>query len=245
VNKAVIAAVLLSILLISTVFIILGQSPSYVEVSNLEMRYGLVYDHQHYNVAPVLDLKVKNTYSSDLINVGLTVNGQSHDTVYFLVPSKETRNMTFTLQSLSLISLKTYAVQVTFTFADGKRQSYSSHYTTPVFKGQIQILSTSLSLPNSSDNSSVGEFFYVEGVSVFHLNIQNTGNLPITKINVSFNNLNGTYSLEGIDHTILQNETANGWAWLWLGNKTTVFPATIQITYCDGSVSTVQANEHF
>ena len=240
-----IAVVFLLILSILTAFIFLTQSSSYVEISNIEIGFNSNIDPQHFNVDPVVNLTVKNTHNSDLVSEGLTINGQSHNILYFLVPSNETRNITFALQSLSLISLKTYDVQMTFTFADGKQQSDSLHYTTPEFKGQIQILSTSLSLPNSSDNSSVGEFFYAEGVSIFHLNIQNTGNLPITNMNVILNNLNGTYALQGIDYPILQNETAYGWDWLWLGNSTTVFPATIHVTYCDGSISTLQANELF
>jgi len=230
---------------VSLIFIVLIQNSLDVKVSNFEVRYGFINDPQHSDVGPVADVSVKNTCNSDIISEKLTINGQNSSTVFFLIPGNETRNIAWNFPNLSLKSLRTYSIQIAFTFADGKQQSYSSRYITPEFSGQIQILSTSISLPNSSDTSSVGQFFYAEGVSVFRLNVMDVGNLPITQVDVSFSNLNGTYTLEGINYPILQNETAYGWDWLWLGNNTTVFPATIRIMYSDGSVSTVQAANTF
>lgn len=239
-----------AILLILVSFILFGHSFRYVEVSNVEMKYNLSYDPQHSNIDPALNVTIKNTHSSELINEGVTVDGTSYGTTYFLVPQDQTRNMTFPLRSLNLASSKTYEVQLTFNFTDGKQQSYSESYTTPQFKGQAQVNNSSLTVPQSNDNSSstIDDFFRVEGVSVFLLTIQNTGNLPITKIDCTVDNQNQSLVVIGLP--VMPKDTVTGWEWLWLGTGSvepqtgTVYSVTIKLTYVDGNTSTIQTSSN-
>ncbi len=220
-NLKVIFAVLFLLLLAALLpfFVITSmEDDAEVKVSNVEMSYGVNYNQKQNIVVPVLDITIKNVYNSDVLAQNLTIDEKYLETTYFLIPAHQTRNLTFTLQGFGLESKQTYTLQLTFVFADESCQYYSTSYSTPQFKGQIQITKASVYQQNyNSSSNPVTQFFSAEQVPFFEATIQNSGTVPVSSINCTFDGQN--YSL-GINTPFLPNETETATVALWRNPNT-------------------------
>jgi hypothetical protein len=153
------------------------------------------------------------------------VSSQDYDSLLFGAPRL--------IQNMTLASSETYSIKLTFTFADGKYQSYSQSYTTPQFQGQAQVTSSSLTLGH----------LLVE----FSLTMKNTGNLPITNVNCMVaNQYQALFIIKG--GAVIPGDTITGG---WTGAYSSVsaefqagtaYSVKIQLTYADGSTSTIQTS---
>lgn len=204
--------------------ILLGQGSYFfgggrkIEVSNLKIDYGktLYSDFQS-----TVYFRAKNLHSSYLTTVGLEVNGVNYGLSTLQVPSGQIQDESLPVNNMALSSLTTYSIELTFTFADGKYQTYSGSYTTPQFRGQAKV--TSISLTGG----------------VIRLTIQNTGNLPITRAMYNFINQD-MYITVGL----MPGDSATG----GMSYSSLIFQVgkaysvTIQVEYLDGSTSTINTS---
>ena len=189
-----------------------------IEVSNLKIDYvnplysascGAVY------------FRARNLHSSYLTAVGLEVNGVNYGFSALQVPSGQIQDKSLPVDNMALSSLTTYSIELTFTFADGKYQTHSESYTTPQFRGQVEV--TSISLTGG----------------VIRLTIKNTGNLPITRATFNFINqemyitlglMPGDSAMGGMSYSSLIFQVGKAYS------------VTIQAEYLDGSTSTINTS---
>lgn len=234
-RKVVIITILAVVLALITGFVLFGQNSSFFdpqkfEVSNMRLTY-------EFNIAPalggspqaIIGFTVRNLHNSYLTTVGLTIDGVNYGLSTLQVPPGQTQEESLPLNNLALSSSKTYSTKLTFTFADGKYQTYSGSYATPQFKGQATVTSVSLTLSTYLYN--------------FHVEIQNTGNLPITEAKYRFFNgfeqsLVPLYALPG--ETLSGGETLSNLSGSLVEGS--AYPVTIQLTYFDGSTSTINTS---
>lgn len=202
--------------------ILLGQHSYFfvggrkIEVSNLKIDYGKTL----YSARAVY-FRARNLHSSYLTAVGLEVNGVNYGFSTLQVPSGQIQDASLPVNNMALSSLTTYSIELTFTFADGKYQTYSESYTTPQFRGQAEV--TSISLTGG----------------VIRLTIQNTGNLPITRAMYNFINQEMCITL-GL---MLGDSATGGMSYSSLIFQVgKAYSVTIQAEYLDGSSSTTNTS---
>jgi hypothetical protein len=213
--------------------ILFGQGSSFfggsrkIEVSNLKIDYGrtLYSDFQS-----TIYFRVKNLYGSQLTNVGLMVNGVNYGLSSLQVPPGQTVDWSGPLPNTAINSSSRYEIEMTFTFADGKYQTNSESYTTPEYKGQIQVTTVSLTRASTYAYN-------------FHVEIKNTGNLPIMEAKYVFfggfeeifsplfaapgETLSGGKGLSNLSGSIVAGSA---------------YPVTIRVRYIDGSTSVMQTS---
>jgi hypothetical protein len=211
-----------------------ATSTQKIEVKNLNLSYstpttlGLNLDS---SPQAVVDFTVTNRYNSYLTTVGLTVDEANYGFSAIEVPAGQTQDECLSLGNEILYSSTTYNVRLTFTFADGTYQDYSSSYTTPVLKGQAQVTSAYLTLDTS--------------LAMFSLTIKNTGNLPITSAKYVVDDNPNFQSSLPVYPTLMPDQTVTSGMQLsvsWGFQAGMAYPITIQITYADGSTSTIQTS---
>jgi hypothetical protein len=219
------------LVLIVVCVILLGQGSSFfggsrkIEVSNLKIDYGRTW---YSDFQSTIYFRVKNLYSSQLTTVGLMVNGVNYGLSYLQVPSGQTVDWSGPLPNTAITSSSRYEIEMTFTFADGTYQTNSESYTTPEYKGQIQMTTVSLTLST---------YLYY-----FHVEIKNTGNLPIMSAKyVFFGGFEGFFSplYAASGDTLVGGETLGLRGSMVVGSA---YPVTIRVTYIDGSTSVMQTS---
>jgi hypothetical protein len=219
------------LVLIVVCVILLGQGSSFfggsrkIEVSNLKIDYGRTW---YSDFQSTIYFRVKNLYSSQLTTVGLMVNGVNYGLSYLQVPSGQTVDWSGPLPNTAITSSSRYEIEMTFTFADGKYQTNSESYTTPEYKGQIQMTTVSLTLST---------YLYY-----FHVEIKNTGNLPIMSAKyVFFGGFEGFFSplYAASGDTLVGGETLGLRGSMVVGSA---YPVTIRVTYIGGSTSVLQTS---
>jgi hypothetical protein len=235
-RRVVIIAILAVVLALTAGLVLLGLNSSFFtpqkfEVSNIRLTYGtqtLFGYTMSGSFQAVIVFTVRNLYNSYLNTVGVTIDGVNYGLSTLQVPPGQTQEESLPLNNLALSSSKTYSITLTFTFADGKYQTHSGSYTTPQFKGQATVTSISLTLASP--------YLYN-----FHVEVKNTGNLPITMAKYRFFNgfeqiLTPLYASPG--ETMWGGEALSS-ALLVEGSA---YPVTIQVTYSDGSTSTINTS---
>ncbi|MFX1343449.1 MAG: hypothetical protein ACFFAL_12325 [Promethearchaeota archaeon] len=227
-NIVIIAVLVVALALVASL-VLLGLNPSFLnpqkfEVTNVRLTYG---SQAYGSFQAFVVFTLRNLDDSYLNTVGVAVDGVNFGLSALQIPPGQTQEKSLPLGNLVLSSSKTYGITLTFTFADGKYQDYSGSYTTPVFKGQVTVTSLSLTL-----------FTYLYN---FHVEVKNTGNLPITMAKYRFSNgfeqiLSPMYALPG--------QTLSGGESLFRGSlvEGSAYPVTIQVTYFDGSTSTISTS---
>jgi len=212
--------------------ILFGQGSSFfggsrkIEVSNLKIDYGKTW---YSDFQSTIYFRVKNLYGSQLTTVGLMVNGVNYGLSSLQVPPGQTVDWSGPLPNTAITSSSRYEIEMTFTFADGKYQTNSESYTTPEYKGQIQVTTVSLTLSA-----------YLRS---FHVEIKNTGNLPILEAKYTF--------FDGFEETFsplfaAPGETLSGGNTLSNLSGSIVagsaYPVTIRVRYIDGSTFVMQTS---
>jgi hypothetical protein len=175
----------------------------------------------------IINFTVRNLYNSYMITVGVTIDGADYGFFPLQVNPGQTQEALIPLNNLTLSSSKTYDVKLTFAFADGQYQTYLGSYTMPQFEGQATVTSISL-IVYTTGYYNVGHFDLV---------IQNTGNLPITEAKCIFlfdSIRSNYYALPGEKLGFSEN--------VQLNTPATSYPVTIQLTYLDGSTSTINTS---
>lgn len=226
-NIAIIAVFVVALALVASL-VLLGLNPSFLnpqkfEVTNMILTYG---SQAYSSFQSFIVFTVRNLDDSYLNTVSVTIDGVHFGLSTLQLPPGQTQEKSLPLNNLVLSSSKTYGITLTFTFADGKYQTHSGSYTTPLFKGQVTVTSLSLTL-----------FTYLYD---FHVKVKNTGNLPITMAKYRFFNgfeqiLSPMYALPG--------QTLSGGESLWNSLvEGSAYPVTIQVTYLDGSTSTINTS---
>jgi hypothetical protein len=235
-NVAIITTVAVVLALIAGL-VLLGLNPSFLnpqkfEVSNMRLTYGSQALFGYTIVGSfqaIIVFTLRNMYNSYLNTVGLTIDGVNYGLSTLQVPPGQTQEESLPLNNLALSSSKTYSIKLTFTFADGKYETYSGPYTTPQFKGQATVSSISLTLST---------YLYT-----FHVEVRNTGNLPITMAKFRFFHgfdqiLSPVYALPG--ETMSGGESLSNLSGSLVEGS--AYPVTIQVTYFDGSTSTINTS---
>jgi len=219
------AIAIITVIIVGTVVFIYFQKTKYIQVSDVKLGYSYSLVSQ-----TAVTFTVRNLHSAYILTFGVDIDEKHYGPFPLLpqLPPGQTGEYTCPIQGLVIASSKTYSIKLTFTMADGKYETYSCSYTTPQFKGQAQITDVSLTL---------GPF-----LSVFSVTIENTGNLPITKATYKVaNKYEGAFWI-GEFSPLMPGKTANtGWTGLsallfQVGNT---YSVTIDITYIDGSTSTL------
>ena len=210
--------------------VLLGQNSSFLNPQKFEFtNMRLTYAHGIGGYPQVIiNFTVRNLYNSYMTAVGVTIDGADYGFSTLQVNPGQTQEASIPLNNLTLSSSKTYDVKLTFAFADGQYQTYLGSYTMPQFKGQTTVTSISL-IVYSTGYSNIGHFDLV---------IQNTGNLPITEAKCIFGFdpiLSDYYALPGEKLGFTENLPLNTPA-------TSAYPVIIQLTYSDGSTSTINTS---
>lgn len=224
------------------------QGVTSVKILSVQMQYGSVYSPMNDDVYPILNVTLTNKGNSALTSVTAVINDSSYDGICF-VPSHQTENVTVILTDFSIENGTTYRMRLVFS-ADGLQQ-YSTAYVTHRFNGEIQIVNATLELPNpnitvpSSGTLSSEEFLSAEGISQFILTFHNNGNLPVTGVNITVENVN--CPLFGNELPVWPNNVASAYSsLLWLDSSVFkvggVYPVTVHVTYADGSTSIMQSS---
>jgi hypothetical protein len=233
-NRKVMAITLFIVLALFIGLVLYGHFSLAIEVSNVKLTYGPQTSlGGTVGYVPVVDFTVRNTYGSNLTAVDLAVDGTNYGYSALGLPPGQTRNESLSLKELNLTSSETYSVKLTFTFADGKNQSYSQSYTTPQFQGEARVVSLSLTLGHL--------------LAEFSLTLNNTGNLPMTNVNCKFaDQYQALFIIKG--GAVLPGDALTGG---WSGSYSTVgavfqagtaYSVAIQLTYAGGSSSTIQTS---
>jgi hypothetical protein len=225
----VLASAIGTVLVIQSLFL---ANPQKFEVSNLTLTYGpqTLYGINLGGTQSVLRFTVRNLYSSSLTTVGITVDGVNYGMSTLQIPAGQMQEESLSVKNMVLSSSTTYAVGLTFTFADGSYQTYSGSYTTPQFKGKAQVTRSSLILSGLLQAPS------------FSLTLQNTGNLPITSAKYWVQNYQFESSLP-IAGALMPGETVTGgWSLLITYEVGQAYSVTVQVTYIDGTTSTIQTS---
>jgi len=214
--------------------VLVWDSSRRIEVTNVELTYdypkmsGVEVNGQ---VLPVTKFTVKTLHNSYITYMGLSVNGVLQGFQDLQIPPGQTEDESISLKDVILSSAKTYHIEITFTFKDGSTQNYSGDYTTPQFKGQAQILSSSL---QRSEFNNTEYYFGIE--------LQNTGNLPMVSANCS---IEGCPWSTGLYVMYLKTDMSMKGGGLlldygWEDGK--AYSVTVQVTYFDGSNSTLRTS---
>jgi hypothetical protein len=231
-------AIIISVICIGlvTVVVLVMQNSSVLntrqfEVTSMELTYGpqtISGVSITGSVQPVIRFTVKNLHNSYLTTVGLSVNGVNQGLQTLQVPPGQIQDESISLKNVPLSSVTAYPIEMTFTFGDGSYQTYSESYTTPQFKGQAQVTRASL---------TVGVF-----LANFQIEIQNTGNLPITSAKFWVEGYQFDTTL--VASPLMPGETArSGWSLANLGWEVgQTYSVTIPITCLDGSTSTLRTS---
>jgi hypothetical protein len=238
-KKLIIIATMIFLVLITIVaFIALKGSLSnpMAEVTNMQLAYGqqTIMGFSTGVTSPVLTFSVKNTHDSYLTVMGLTVNGIDYGQQPLQIPPGQTQSESSSLTNLALSSGANYQVKLTFTFADGKYETYSEACAAPQFRGDAQI--TTLSL--TAQSGGFGLF------SSYHVEIQNTGNLPITSATCTIQGYTWELTLVTSGMPLLPGKTANtGWGGIMTNHEAgKSYSVSIPITFQDGSSKTLQTS---
>jgi hypothetical protein len=220
------------LVLIVVCVILLGQGSSFfggsrkIEVSNLKIDYGRTW---YSDFQSTIFFRVKNLYSSQLTTVGLMVNGVNYDLSSLQVPSGQTVDWSRPLPNTAITSSSRYEIQMTFTFVDGTYQTNSESYTTPEYKGQIQVTTVSF--------TRAGTYAYN-----FHVEIRNTGNLPIFSAKYVFFSVFEEFFIPlyaAPGETLSGGKGVSNFDTIVAGSA---YPVTIRVTYIDGSTSALQTS---
>lgn len=197
------------------------------EVSNMRITYAHgIGDYPQV----IINFTVRNLYNSYISTVGVTIDGADYGSSTLQVNPGQAQEASIPLNNFTLSSSKTYGVKLTFAFADGQYQTYLGSYTTPQFKGEATVTSKSL----------IVYFTGYYNVGHFNLVIQNTGNLPITEAKCVFwvfdPILSNYYALPGEKLGFSGNFALSSYPAI------SAYPVTIQVTYSDGSTSTIDTS---
>jgi hypothetical protein len=235
-NRKVAIIIVVVCLSLVAVVILVRQDSSFLnarkfEVTSMELTYGPQTISGFTitgSVQPVIKFAIRNLHNSYLTTVGLSVNSVNQGLQTLQVPPGQIQDESISLKNVALSSVTAYPIEMTFTFGDGSYETYSGSYTTPQFRGQAQVTHSSL---------TVGPF-----LANFQIEIQNTGNLPITSAKFFVEG----YQFETIivASPLMPGETArSGWSLGNLGWEVDQsYSVTIPITCFDGSTSTVRTS---
>lgn len=193
-----------------------------VEVSNLKI------DHDASWTNCLLSFSVDNLYNSPIIAVGPKVNGVNYAYSNYSVPAGQTVDETLIILKLVITNSTNYNVTVAFTFDNGQYQVYSQNILPPKYVGSFFITDESLILT---------PFNY----TVYDLNIQNTGNIPIVSANYTIGNNQFSHNFnENLmpKNTVLLSQTMNSTSF----QTGSTYSITLQVRYADGSASNVQSS---
>lgn len=232
-NRNVAITAILIVVLASIVgLVLLGINSLFLnsqkfEVLNMGMAYVRGIDGYP---QVIINFTVRNLYNSYISTVDVAIDGADYGFSTLQVNPGQTQEASIPLNNFTLSSSKTYDVELTFAFADGQNQTYLGSYTTPQFKGQATVTNISL----------IAYFTGYYNVGHFDLVIQNTGNLPITEAKcvfwVSDPILSNYYALPGEKLGFSGNFRLDTFPAI------SVYPVTIQLTYSDGSTSTINTS---
>jgi len=227
-RRVAIIAILAVVLALIPGLVLLGLNsyffnPQRFEVSNMRLTYA--HGIGGYPQV-IINFTVRNLYNSYVSTVGVTIDGADYGFSALQVNPGQTQEASIPLNNLTLSSSKTYDVKLTFGFADGQYQTYLGSCTA---KGQATVTSISL-IVYTMGSSNIGHF---------NLVIQNTGNLLITETKCRLGGFDPILS----DYYVLPGETL-GFAGNFPLNTlpSASYPVTIQLTYSDGSTSTINTS---
>ncbi len=201
------------------------SNPQKLEVSNMRLTYA--HGVGGYPQV-IIDFTVKNLLNSYIDTVSVAMDRADYGFSSLQVNPGQIRNASIPLENLTLSSSKTYGVKLTFAFADGQYQTYLGSYTTPEFKGQAIVTSSSLIVYFNGYNN----------MGHFDLVLENTGNLPIIEAKCTFwasdPIFSDYYPLPGEKIGFSDNSQLDS-------SPATSYPATVQLVYLDGSTETIAA----
>jgi archaellum component FlaF (FlaF/FlaG flagellin family) len=199
------------------------------DLSNLSLAYGQKPNSMGMAFEPVLTLTVKNLHSSSLTHMGLIIDGVNYGRTSLKIPPGQVQEESVHLPDIPLVSSRTYTIELTFTFADGSYQNSTLLHTTPQFKGQATVTELTLELTTF--------------LSYFHIELKNTGNLPTTQATCSLGGREGMV-LMLYQHTMPEEIIEGGFSGLSssLFEEGKAYSVAVQLTYADGSKSTVQTS---
>ena len=167
---------MISAILLVTVFIWFGLSPSYFApesnkfaITDLRIEPDLSWTSSN------IFLTVTNTYNSPISVVGSRVNGKNFGYSTIEVPPGQTKDITLRLNGLPITNSSSYDASLTFTFDDGKYQVYERTIT-PKKYGPGFLTHGTERLNASSNN----EVFY-------SVTLENTGNIPMVSAKIVIN----------------------------------------------------------
>ena len=240
-NKLFITTIAIGCMLILVGIALLGSTSDMFdsqkfEISNTQIVYA-TYPLFNYQLISspesYFNFEIRNLHDSDLRTVGFSINNVNMGQYNLRTQPGQTTNEALPIENMDVSSFTTYNIELTFTFADGKFETYTTKYTTPEYKGEIEI--TKLS------------YIWVHPKPVyqgsFQIEIKNTGNIPISNIDCTFDDSKlyfflppqvnpGETSMSGKSFTSIYYPESDGLS----------YPVVIELEYLDGSTSTIRTS---
>jgi len=167
---------------------------------------------------------VTNIYDSPITVIGPRLNGVNFHYQDFELPPGQTKNGNIILNGLSIKNSSSYDVKLTFTHDDGQYSSYSQTITPKKYSQGFMILDSNLNI--TEPNTSV---YYVE--------LQNTGNIPMASAKILIDNYQVSLPLE---KWLQPKENATLEASISLPfQKGITWTILLEATYAEGSIFSV------
>jgi hypothetical protein len=174
---------------------------------------------------------VTNLHNSPLTTIGSRVNGVNYGystlQTSLQVPPGQTQNESLLLQNLVITKTSNYEVELTFTFDDGQYQVYSQSISSEKYVGAAFITNES--------------FIVWVNETVLSLTIQNTGNIPITNIQYTTENITSAFSMKS-DLMPKNTGVFKSELFGYIYRIGDLFPVTFQVTYADQSTTSIKAS---